>query len=286
MDATDDIYADRMGKLREDQTELARLEAAGQGHTKQGADCDKVHPFQTHEEWDGGLQALKARIKQALFTNIVFANEAYVSQGAITHVVDGSQASTPEAKKQVLDKMQPLELLNSTNEQMADFYKDMKHMEHAEKAAKTAVERRRATGEAFVHASKYLSRTLDGAAMLELKYAKDVAAMKVLTDPPYALCARAKVDSPAALRDKVERALVRLRKSSALPGAAKAELAVADVQAMFQVASVDALRKLIAQFSIDFNRRVRALQDFRAAQKVDKATLQQYFRPAEARSTS
>jgi hypothetical protein len=268
MDATDEIYAERMTKLREDQVQLDLLEKNPGNQSKEA------------------IEALKARIRQAQFTNIVFANEAYVSEGAIAHVVAGIQASTPEKKKEVLEKLRPADLLQSTNEQLADFFKDMKHMEHEEKAAKTALERRRAAGEAFVHASKYLWRMLDAVAMLQEKYANDAAATKALSDPPYEMCRRAGADSPATLRDIVDLALLRLRKSSTIPGAAKAELAVEDVKNMLQVGSVAELRKLVTEFSIDFNRRVRTLQQFRDDHATDRDTEQQYFRPAQATSSS
>jgi hypothetical protein len=277
MDATDDQYAERMARLREDQALVSDSEAR---HPKEGADCGQVHPGKTHAIWAAEINALKARIQQAQFTHIVFANEAYMSQGAITHIVAGAQASTPEKKQAVLGKIKPAELLQSTNEQLADFFKDMKHMEHAEKAAKPGTERRRATGEAFVHASKYLSRMLDGAAMLQEKYQGDVEATKLLSGTPFALCARAKVASPRALQARIDEQLLKLRKSSSIPGDAKAELAVDEVKTLFNVASVAELRTLITQFSIEFNHRVRHLREFQDAQHVDLDTERQYFRPA------
>ncbi|MGM9485105.1 hypothetical protein ACS5PN_28205 [Roseateles sp. NT4] len=277
MDATDDQYAERMTRLREDQ---ARVDAAEAGHAQEGPDCAQVHAGKTHAVWAAEINALKARIKQAQFTNIVFANEAYMSQGAITHIVAGAQASTPEKKAAVLGKIKPAELLQSTNEQLADFYKDMKHMEHAEKAAAPGTERRRATGEAFVHASKYLSRMLDGAAMLQEKYKDDAVATKLLSGEPFALCTRAKAASPRDLQARIDTQLVKLRKSSSIPGDAKAELAVDDVKTMFNVGSVAELRTLITQFSIEFNHRVRHLGEFQDAQHVDLDTERQYFRPA------
>lgn len=277
MDATDDQYAARMAQLREDQ---ARVAAAESGHAQEGPDCAQVHAGKTHAVWAAEINALKARIKQAQFTHIVFANEAYMSQGAITRIVAGAQASTPEKKQEVLGKIKPAELLQSTNEQLADFFKDMKHMEHAEKAAAPGTARRRATGEAFVHASKYLSRMLDGAAMLQEKYQGDVEATQLLSGEPFALCTRARVASPRQLQAKVEEQLVRLRKSSSIPGDAKAELAVEDVKTLFNVGSVAELRTLITQFSIEFNHRVRHLGDFQAAQHVELETERQYFRPA------
>lgn len=277
MEVTDEQYATRMAALREDQASLAAQE---KDHTEEGPGCAAAHPGKTHAEWAQGLNALKARIKQAQFTNIIFANEAYVSQGAITHIVAGAQASTPEKKKAVLSKIQPAELLQSTNEQMADFLKDMKHMEHLAKAARGTTAQRRATGEAFVHASKYLSRMLDGAAMLQEKYAADEKTLKFLSDPPFEPCQLVGVATPRELQKLVDDQLVKLRKSSSIPGDAKAELAVADVQQMFKLETVDALRQLILRFGIDFNHRVRQLSDFQAAQKVDKATERQYFNPA------
>lgn len=277
MDVTDEQYAARMASLREDQ---ARVDASEAAHPREGADCARVHAGKDHATWLAELNALKARVKQAQFTHIIFANEAYMSQGAITHIVAGAQASTPEKKQAVLSKITPAELLQSTNEQLADFFKDMKHMEHAEQAAAQGSERRRATGEAFVHASKYLSRMLDAAAMLEEKYQGDAAITQALTQPLYTLCQRARAGSPRELQGSVDSQLVKLRKSSTIPGDAKAELAVADVKALFNVASVAELRTLIIGFSVEFNQRVRQLKDFQDAQQVDLATERQYFRPA------
>jgi len=283
METTDAMYAKTMGELRANQAKVDELEAhlieaAG------SANCDKVHKGVAHADWLGqaptAINALKARIKQAQFTNIVFANEAYVSQGAITHIVSGAQASTPEKKQEVLAKIQPAELLQSANEQMADFYKDMKHLEHEALAASPGKRQRQANGEAFVHASKYLSRMLDAAKMLQEKYEKNEVAMTVLTAKPYDLCARAKVKGPKELQDMIDAQLVSLRKSSTLPGDAKAEVAVADVNALFGVSTIGALRQLITAFGVDFNERVRRLDDFRAAQEVDRETERDYFRPA------
>jgi len=69
---------------------------------------------------------------------------------------------------------------------------------------------------------------LDAAAMLRDKYKDDRAAMAILNTEPYDLCARAKAASPLVLQQKIDAQLVSLRKSSTLPGDAKAEVAVAD----------------------------------------------------------
>jgi len=283
METTDAIYAKTMTELRANQAKVNELES----HLLEaadGADCEKLHKGVAHADWlaqgPTAINALKARIKQAQFTNIVFANEAYVSQGAITHIVSGAQAADPATKAEVLAKITPAELLQSANEQMADFYKDMKHLEHGAHEAEGDKNKRRANGEAFVHASKYLSRMLDAAAMLQDKYKADEAAMAILTAKPYDLCARAKAASPAELQKKIDDQLVSLRKSSTLPGDAKAEVAVADVMALFQVRDIGGLRGLITAFGVDFNQRVRSLADFSKAQDVSRDTEREYFRPA------
>ena len=146
--------------------------------------------------------------------------------------------------------------------------------------ARGGVHRTRATGEAFVHASKYLSLMQDGAAMLQEKYQGNAEATQMLSGKPFALCTRSKVASPRLLQARIDEQLVKLRKSSSIPGDAKAELAVEDVKALFNVGSVAELRTLISQFSIEFNHRVRHLAEFQAAQHVELDTERQYFRPA------
>ncbi len=283
METTDAIYAETMKALRANQARVAELETHLLESTD-GPQCEKLHEGVSHADWIAqgptAINALKARIKQAQFTNIVFANEAYVSQGAITHIVSGAQAADPATKAEVLAKIKPAELLQSANEQMADFYKDMKHLEHGAHAAAPGKDQRRANGEAFVHASKYLSRMLDAAAMLQDKYKDDPVATALLSAKPYDLCARAKAASPLDLQKKIDAQLVSLRKSSTLPGDAKAEVAVADVQELFQVRDIGGLRDLITAFGVDFNQRVRSLADFSKSQQVSRETEREYFRPA------
>ncbi len=275
MEVTDEIYADRMAALRVDQLDIERNEALLAAH-KEGADCARLHPNQTHQEFVAGVEQVlagpKARAKQAQFTNIVFANEAYVSQGAIRHIVAGKQAGDPE----VLKKIEASELLQSTNEQMADFLKDMKHMAHAEHDAQGATARRRASGEAFVHASKYLARMLEAVVMLQGKYADNPEALAQLTEPKFQLLADAKATDAADLQKKIETKLLTLRKSSTLPGDAKAEMAVAEVMAMFATPDIASLRAKIQAFCLDFNKRVREQVDFLASQTVDEGTEKAY----------
>jgi hypothetical protein len=283
MDATDEIYAQRMAELRADQIFIQQQEKAL---------AESTPSARALADMQTALASAKARAKQAQFTNIIFANEAYVSQGAITHVVSGKQAGDAS----VLARIQPAELMQSSNEQLADFLKDMKHLEHEVPAGDVGDDKgatkRRATGEAFVHASKYLARMLEAVAMLEGKYTnqlhgqgedaeRQLAALKA----PYPLVTQAAtsdgaINSPKALQLAVEGHLLKLRKSSTIPSDVKAEMALAESMALFDAADIPSLRAKIQAFCTEFNKRVRSLDDFRASQAVDDTTFRQYFDPA------
>jgi hypothetical protein len=275
MDATDTMYADRMDDLRKVQAEIEQRDHAI-------ALCDQTHPDEDHAAWSlsSGLDGLKARVKQTQFTNIVFANEAYISQGAITHIVAGNQSKTPEDKARVLAALKPQELMQSANEQMADFYKDMKHMSHVEAHAPAGTEKRRATGEAFVHASKYLHRVLDAVVTLEDKYTANAEILAQLQAPAFTICQGM---TAAELRDWVESKLLALRKSSSLPGNVKSEVAYDEVKKMFRVETVEGLKALVKDFSVEFNKRVRGIAEMQESQSVDTEAERAYFRGGEAK---
>ena len=169
-----------------------------------------------------------------------------MSQGAIEHVVAGIQAKDPAKKEAVLAKLTPATLMQSCNEQLADFFKDMKASEQEIAAEQDAVKQRRATGEAFVHASKYLVRLLDAAQILSDKFAQ--------FEPPvpleFALLKAAKVKTPKELMAKVEAVLLALRKSSTVPADAKGEVGVDEVRTVFGVDDIGAFRKLISDFGV------------------------------------
>ena len=100
MEATDEMYLEKMAGLREDQTRIAQLDdpTAEPGEHHEGS-CDEAHKGQDHDAWRAAeADRLKAKVKKDQFANIVFANEAYMSQGAIEHVVAGIQAKDPAKK--------------------------------------------------------------------------------------------------------------------------------------------------------------------------------------------
>ncbi len=275
METTDAMYLEKMATLREEQTRITRLDdAAAEPNAQHDGGCDSVHKGQDHDSWrKAEAERLKAKVKKDQFTNIVFANEAYMSQGAIEHVVAGIQAKDAAKKAAALAGLTPATLMQSCNEQLADFFKDMKASEAEIGAMSDATEQRRATGEAFVHASKYLVRLLDAAQLLADKFAK--------FDPPvkleFALLKAARVKAPKELMAKVEAVLLALRKSSTVPAGAKGEVGVDEARALFGVTDIGAFRKLIADFGAELNQKVRANPDFKAELAVDLATERQSF---------
>lgn len=266
METTDEQYLDRMAELRATQAQIAELERS---HTD-----------------DEKLNALKAIVKKRQFENIIFANEAYMSQGAIEHIVAGGQAmdSDPEEAKRIIDNLTPQTLMQSCNEQLADFFKDMKHYETELAGVKDPVQKRRQTGEAFVHASKYLLRLLDGAELLLAKYKAQGQ------DLDFNLIKDVKrrdksIQSPADLKKKVEETLYALRKSSTVPAEVKGEIGVDEVRKLFDVDDIGGFRSKLSEFGTDINAKVRASREFIEAQTVQRETEESFFQhsPVSAR---
>ena len=286
METTDAMYLDKMEKLREKQTTIAALDngAAGAEAHHPGKSCEQAHPEEeNHEAWcKDRSEALKAQVKKDQFENIIFANEAYMSQGAIEHIVAGIQAkkADPEKAAAAIKSLTPATVLQSVNEQMADFFKDMKHAEHeVAEAAKAAeggeAKARRATGEAFVHASKYLVRLLDGAQILADQFEKE--------DPPLRfdlidkVVKDSSVKTPNDLKGKVEEMLYALRKSAEVPAGVKGEVGVAEVDALFHVSDIKGFRDVIFNFGVDVNAKVRSYDKFIERQNIDRETEKKYF---------
>ena len=277
METTDAMYLDRMAKLRGKQSTIAVLgdDKAGIEEHHPGKSCKQAHPKdKDHDAWRKARgEALMAQVKKDQFENIIFANEAYMSQGAIEHIVAGIQAkkADPRKAKEVIDSLTPATVLQSVNEQMADFFKDMKHAEHEvakakEKSGEAAA--RRATGEAFVHASKYLVRLLDGAQLLVDKH-KGLKFDLIEKN--------ASVKTPNDLKGKVEEMLYALRKSAEIPAAVKGEVGVDEVHKLFGVTDIEGFRRVIFDFGADVNAKVRGSKAFIKAQNIEEKTEEQYF---------
>lgn len=252
MEATDDMYLDQMAEVRANQK---KLKSMPEGPEK---------------------ESLKIQIKKDIFTNIFFANEAYTSEGAISHVVAGSQAGL--TTEQLAEKLKPTETVQSANEQLADLLKDMEHYEDEEHEARAQGKDPAAVaGQAFVHASKYLERLLDATAILaaqfapkkqgdpaapELKwFAENVKDADVTGKPTLK-------EKSEALQQRVKGLLLNLRKSSKVPSDLKKPIAVDEVQQLFGVSTIEAFTAVMMKLGRELNSVVRQREQFQSAVEV------------------
>ena len=224
-------------------------------------------------------ESLKLQIKKDVFTNIFFANEAYTSEGAITHIVAGSQAGLNA--EQLAEKLKPTETVQSANEQLADLLKDMEHYEEEEHKAHEVRATPRATwpeaGLSFPVPPKYLERLLDATAILAAQFAP-----KKEGDPPAPdlawFAAHVKdtnvtgkknlKDKAEALQKRVKSLLLNLRKSSKVPGDLKRVLAVDEVQQLFDVNTIAAFTQVMMKLGSELNSVVRQRAQFQTALDV------------------
>ena len=268
MEVTDSLYLDRMAELRRVQAFIRVLENEHlpvESHHP-GETCNEKHADVDHSEWlSGAIDGTKARIIRQQYENIIFANEAYVSQGAIEHIVAGAQArkKDPEKAAEILRGLTPQTIAQSFNEQFADFSKDLEHAGRELKKTDDGTLRRKITGEAFVHASKYLSRLLDAA--------------QLMVDKIDGLTFKLTGDRPEDLKEEVEKVLLALRKSAELSAEVKAEIGISEVKRLFNVETIDGFHSKILEFNKEFNIKVRSSEAFQAEQSVLPKTNTQYF---------
>ena len=252
MEATDEMYLDQMADVRANQKKLETMPA---GPAK---------------------ESLKLQVKKDIFTNIFFANEAYTSEGAITHIVAGSQAGLNA--EQLAEKLKPSETVQSANEQLADLLKDMEHYEEEEQEAREhGGDAAAVAGQAFVHASKYLERLLDATAILAAQFAPKKAG-----DPPAPdlswfaenvkdtdVTGKTTLkDKAEALQKRVKGLLLNLRKSSKVPGDLKRPLAVDEVEQLFGVTTIAAFTQIMMKLGRELNSVVRQRAQFQTAMDV------------------
>ncbi len=133
LEKSNELYNNRMLQVRELQAQVAAL------------------PDQNSEE----AQNLKAEVERQLSNALFFASEAYHSKGTILHVVEGIQGKNQE----VLAALTPNQILDSLNEQLGDFLKDIRHYTAEEVD----------DGTTFYRASKYMHRLFDAVNLLKEK---------------------------------------------------------------------------------------------------------------------
>lgn len=291
MDVTDALYLEKMGALRADQETIRSLKDAAGAADKHhpGKTCEQAHGKEEHEKWRvKNLNAVEVKVKKDMFTNIIFANEAIISQGALKHVVEALQARTPEEKLEKLAGLTASDLMQSVNEQVADLFKEMKHydgvVEEAEAGAgdapAKAAAKNRANGEGYVHASKYFFRLLDAAISMNLKYPAEPT-----VQAPYDAVRNAGKLNLQQLKDRVDGVLLKLRKSAVIPPAVKGEVGALELQEIFpQVRDIPTFRTMIENFAIELNKRIRSLDEFKKSQEMDtkaeRAAEKAYFEAA------
>lgn len=285
MDVTDALYLEKMGSLRQDQAQIREKQESIKGLQSQSPPA--AHPGKTckeagHDscEWQENLNnvqdelnALEVKVKKDMFTNIIFANEAIMSQGALKHVVQALQAKSLEEKLEKLGKLTADDLMQSVNEQVADLFKEMKHYEGVvEEAEQNAPEeekqaaRNRANGEGYVHASKYFFRLLDAAISLNLKFPNEQS-----VQAPYEAVKNQGNLTLEQLKKQVDDVLLKLRKSAVIPPEVKGEVGALEMQEIFpQVTDIPSFRTMISDFAIELNKRVRMLPQFKQGRKDEQ----------------
>jgi hypothetical protein len=253
MEATDDMYLDQMAEVRANQK---KLESMPNGPEK---------------------ESLKLQVKKDIFTNIFFANEAYTSEGAITHIVAGSQAGLNA--EELAKKLKPTETVQSANEQLADLLKDMEHYEEEEHNAKeSGGDAAAVAGQAFVHASKYLERLLDATAILAAQFTPPAGSegppppeLKWFAENVHDASVTGKTtlkEKAEELQKRVKGLLLNLRKTSKVPGDLKKPIAVDEVQQLFGVSSIQAFTQVMMKLGRELNSVVRQRAQFQSAVDV------------------
>ena len=266
MRVTDDMYLDRMARLRTNEEEIRSMEA-------RLASPDTLKPGDV-AVLDAKVLALKVQVKKDITTNILFANEAYISEGALDHVVGTSQATRgmstrkqKEALRKLEERLRPAQILQSVNEQLADLFKETQHQpeDHV------------GEGMVFVHASKYLSRMLGAAEMLTRKLGLDPhtasqqdALVEGLVDGRADTVKGETLDAMLhTLKKEVDKGLLATRKSSKGTVEDKAKVGHKEMGRRFGIKSVADFRDRLAAFTAGLNRLVRSHASLKDNLEVD-----------------
>lgn len=110
----------------------------------------------TVDELNAQIDSTKAVLRDKISEGAFFASEAYQTEGAVEHVVQGMQAGGK------LDGVSTWQLLESFNENVGDFMKDMKHYE--------TVDDPHIIAKGFYKSSKYIHRILDTIKEIKIKF--------------------------------------------------------------------------------------------------------------------
>lgn len=234
LEKSNQLYLERMTKVRQIQAQIRKLEKS-------------ANPESSADQ----INVLKAEVKKLLGEACFFASEAYHSEGAVKHVVAGLQGNDSQA---ALAKLTPIDILQSFNEQLGDFLKDIVHYTHEDAPA----------GKTFYRSSKYLYRLFD--AVLELRKRQEFQDMKLQIENQKSVEDMAKI---------VKGELLTVRKGDKKFDSEEEKLAHCEqiVNNLFKVTTAEGLKQVVLKMSSDFNQKVRNKLSF----TLDKDESKKYF---------
>lgn len=209
------LYLERMTKVRQLQETIRKL---GTGEPT------KVEP-------------LKAQVQQILGEACFYAAEAYHSEGAVKHIVAGVQGSkNPEQKVAIMNSIKPEHFLQSFNEQLGDFLKDLSH--YAEEG----------NGKIFYRSSKYLYRLFLAVAELRQYKFNDLPSLEIESK------------SANELANDIDSKLVAIRKGKVnfANDALKDQAAINAMNEILGVQTASDLKVKILKMAQEFNVKVRS----------------------------
>ncbi|MEM7579520.1 MAG: hypothetical protein ACFB02_09675 [Mastigocoleus sp.] len=200
------------------------------------------------------IDALKTEVKKLLGEACFFAAEAYHSEGAVKHIVAGLQGDNAETE---LAKLTPEHILQSYNEQLGDFLKDIAHYTQVNAE----------DGKVFYRSSKYLYRLFD--AVREIKKREEFTDINL------------SIGDEESLAQIIKSKLVAIRKGSIKfdNEDAKNQKAVEIVNNAFGVQTPEKLKQIVLKMSVEFNQKVRN----KLSAIADKNTEKTYFQNVQVR---
>lgn len=216
---SNELYLERMKKVRQIQATIQEL---GNGSPEK-------------------VEALKAQVKQLLGEACFFAAEAYHSEGAVKHIVAGVQgAKDPNKKAEIMNSLSPEHFLQSFNEQLGDFLKDLGHYAGQD------------PGKIFYRSSKYLYRLFLAVAELREYKLPDLENLSI----------EQQHGAASAIATTIDEKLVAIRKGKKPKENAsdtdKNEAAITAMQEILNVGSANELKGKILKMAQEFNSKVRS----------------------------
>ena len=204
------------------------------------------------------VEALKAQIQQILGEACFYAAEAYHSEGAVKHIVAGVQgAKNPDQKAVIMNSLKPEHFLQSFNEQLGDFLKDLSHYANAH------------DGKIFYRSSKYLYRLFLAVAELRQYKFKDFPSLQIESKTAHEIA------------KDIDSQLVAIRKGNKKFDSEdeKNQAAVDTMKQILGVQTASDLKVKILTMAQEFNVKVRSqMTELSTPDRDTRDTSKDYFR--------